>query len=200
MHTDQELYDLAPDPDAKPAGAAGAHPSSMQTIPYLPVTARDLQEYDATEGSAARNLYLPIALVLLGCAAVTGRMLYFRLFSPPELAAAWRWVGFMLGWNVLVMLGGVYGIARFTGISFGPLSTAVIKLAAIAVAPHAVMLIVEVLLAGDFAGVAVGWLLAIPLAWWLFMHLFNLDAQEALICVGVTACLRWLSYLVYWLS
>jgi len=204
--SDPDVYDLAPQgpPDAATGTAkpADAPAPAAPPLAYLPVARRARDDYDVTEGSAFRNLYFPIALALVGCAAVIGRMVYFRMFrtTAPELATAWRWTGFMLAWNVGVMLLGVFLVAKLTGIAFGPLSTATIKLAAIAVGPQALTLLVEVVSGGGAMGVGFGWLAGIAFALWLFMYLFDLDPQEAVICVGVTTVLRWLSYVVYWIA
>ena len=199
--SEPDTYDLTPDPaDAPHAAPAADPPPPVQAIPYQSVPQRVRDAYDVTEGDRLRNLYLPIVLVLVGCAAVFGRIMYFRLFGAPDAAAALRSTGFMLAWNIGVMLLGAFAIAQATGITFGPLSTATIKLAAIAVAPHAVIFLVELIFAHELYGTLLGWLASGALAWWLFCYLFDLDFQEALICAGVTTVLRWFSYLIYWLS
>lgn len=169
-------------------------------IPYQSIPQRARDEYDVTEGDRLRNLYVPIVIVLIGCGAVFGRLMYFRLFGAPDPIRAMRSTGFMLAWNVAVMLLGAYAIAQFTGITFGPLSTATIKLAAIAVAPHAVIFLVELIFVRQLYGTLLGWLGGGAIVWLLFLYLFDLDFQEALICAGVTTVLRWFSYLIYWIS
>ena len=98
------------------------------------------------------------------------------------------------------MLLGAYAIAQLTGVSFGPLSTATVKLAAIAVAPHAVIFFFELIIKGEFHGTLLGWLISGVIVWGLFVYLFDLDLQEAMLCAVVTTALRWFSYFVYWLS
>jgi hypothetical protein len=122
-----ETYDLAPD-HAEPHGSAVTPPPAapVQAIPYQSVRPHARDEYDVTEGDRLRNLYVPIVLVLLGSAAVFGRLMYFRLFGAPDPIAALRATGVMLAWNVAVLVLGAYAIAQFTGITFGPLSTATI--------------------------------------------------------------------------
>lgn len=204
--SDPETYELAPDPaDAHAAArgdrsAAASAPAPAPAVSYQTVLQRDRDGYDVTEGRALKNLYLPIILMLLGCAAVFGRLMYFRLFGAPDLRAALQTTGFMLAWNIGVMLLGAYAIAAFTGISFGPLSTATVKLGAIAVAPHAVVFLVELMLLRALYGTLLGWLASGAFAWWLFAYLFDLDFQEAVICAGVTTVMRWFSYLLFWLS
>ena len=202
--SEPETYELSPDPvdapHAAPAAPPPPPPPPVQAIPYQSVRPRVRDEYDVTEGDRLRNLYVPIVLVLLGCAAVFGRLMYFRLFGPPDPIVALRATGFMLVWNIGAMLLGAFAIAQSTGITFGPLSTATIKLAAIAVAPHAVIFLFELIFRHEFHGTLLGWLAGGALAWWLFCYLFDLDFQEALICAGVTTVLRWFSYLIYWLS
>ena len=196
--SEPETYDLSPEPAEAPR--APAAPAPVQSIPYQSLPQRVRDEYDVTEGNRLRNLYLPIVIMLVGCAAVFGRLMYFRLFGAPDPAAAMRATGFMLAWNVGVMLLGAYAIAQLTGITFGPLSTATIKLAAIAVAPHAVIFLVELIFMRQLYGTLLGWLCGGAIVWGLFLYLFDLDFQEALICAGVTTVLRWLSYLIYWIS
>jgi len=196
-----ETYDLAPDhAEAHGSAVPPPPPAPVQAIPYQSVRPHARDEYDVTEGDRLRNLYVPIVLVLLGSAAVFGRLMYFRLFGAPDPIAALRATGFMLAWNVAVLVLGAYAIAQFTGITFGPLSTATIKLAGIAVAPHAVIFLVELIFMRELYGSLLGWLAGGAIVWWLFVYLFDLDFQEALICAGVTTVLRWFSYLIYWLS
>ncbi len=201
--SDPDTYELAPDPTDAQAGATSDGPAAAraQPVSYQTVLQRDREGYDVTEGEPLKNLYLPIVLVLLGCAAVFGRLMYFGFYDRrTDAAGAWSWTGFTLVWNIGVMLLGAYAIARFTGIAFGPLSTAAVKLGAIAVAPHAVIFLFELIFLRQFHGTLLGWLASGALAWWLFAYLFDLDFQEALICAGVTTVMRWFSYLVYWLS
>ena len=117
----------------------------------------------------------------------------------PVLAVEFGLSASELGMLAACMLG-AYAIAQFSGITFGPLSTATIKLAAIAVAPHAVIFLFELIFKHEFHGALLGWLVSGAVVWWLFCYLFDLDFQEALICAGVTTVLRWFTYLVYWLS
>ena len=198
------MYDLVPDPAVTAHDADAPPPPSavepVHAIAYQSIPPRVRDAYDVTEGNRLRNLYVPIVIVLLGCAAVFGRIMYFRLFGAPSPIAALRSTGFMLAWNVGVMLLGAYAIAQFTGITFGPLSTATIKLAAIAVAPHAVIFLVELIFFREVYGTLLGWLIGGAIVWWLFVYFFDLDFQEALICAGVTTVMRWFSYLIYWLS
>jgi hypothetical protein len=98
------------------------------------------------------------------------------------------------------MLLGAYAIAQLTGISFGPLSTATLKLGALAVFPHAVIFFVELIFLLQFHATLLGWLVSAAVVWGLFVWLFDLDYREALICAGATTVLRWFSYLVFWLS
>lgn len=197
---DHDTYELAPEPAQVTAPAPTTSPGPP-ALAYQTVLDRDRDDYDVTEGDRFKNLFLPVALVLIGCAAVFGRLTYFEVFAKRTAAAdAWWWTGFMLVWNVAVMLLGAFAIARFTGITFGPLSTATIKLAAIAVAPHAVIFLFELIFVREFHGSLLGWLASGAFAWWLFVYLFDLDFQEALICAGVTTAMRWFSYLIYWLS
>jgi hypothetical protein len=204
---DPETYDLAPDARNKASGVRAPNPPSPAQppthvhVPYLTgPTQRQADRFDLMEGEPARNLWIPIALTLVGCAAIIGRMLYFNMFRSNPLEHASYWAGFMLAWNLAVLLIGAVIIAKLTGISFGPLPTATIKLAAIAVAPHAVTMLIEMALGGDWIGITLGWLAGIPFALWLFVYLFELDFSEAFICVGITTVLRWASYLLYWLS
>jgi hypothetical protein len=202
--SEPDTYELTPEPGEprEPRELPTAPPTRppVPPIAYQSLPQRVRDEYDVTEGDRLRNLYLPIAIMLVGCAGVFGRLMYFRLFGGPDPIAALRSTGFMLAWNVGVMLLGAYAIAQFTGITFGPLSTATIKLAAIAVAPHAVIFLVELIFVRELYGTLLGWLAAGAIVWGLFVYLFDLDFYEALICAGVTTVLRWFSYLIYWIS
>src|SRR5688572_12825197 len=111
--SDPETYDLAPDPADAHAGAADGQPdaSPAPALAYQTVLQRERDSYDVIEGEPLKNLYLPIALLLIGCAAVFGRLMYFELFGHrTDLAGAGWWTGFMLVWNIGVMLLGAYAI------------------------------------------------------------------------------------------
>jgi hypothetical protein len=207
--SEPETYDLVPDSadahvraprDSRDSSDSPAPAAAPPAIAYQSIPQRHRDEYDVTEGDRLRNLYVPIAIVLVGSAAVFGRIMYFRAFGAPDAIQAMRSTGFMLAWNVGVMVLGAYAIARSTGISFGPLSTATIKLAAIAVAPHAAIFLVELIFVRQLYGTLLGWVAGGAIVWWLFCYLFDLDFHEALICAGVTTVMRWFSYLIYWIS
>src|SRR5215207_9241619 len=108
--SDPDTYDLAPDPADAPAGAPSDRPAAAPAAParpvlYQTVRQRARDDYDVTEGRAPKNLYLPIVLMLVGCGAVFGRLMYFEFFGKRlDAAGAWSWTGFMLAWNIGVML------------------------------------------------------------------------------------------------
>jgi hypothetical protein len=170
----------------------------LQTLEY--VGRRTVASYDVLHQQPLRNLVIPAALLLGGCVAVFIRIsLLGGYLWRLDAIETWKWTGFMLAWNVGALVATAWMLAKTCALSFGPLSTATLKLAAIATSPYAIALLIERALGGGAGGFLLGIGATLPFAWWLFMCLFEFDPQESLICVCLALAMRWLSYLLYWM-
>jgi hypothetical protein len=195
--TEPDKYTLAEEPGAT-AEQTGAVPVPARVLPlaYRSDKRRFADRYDLLESSPLKHLYAPIVLMLAGSAAVFVELCYGDFDLP--ITSALRATGYVLTWNIVVMLAGVYLVARWIGSAFGHLSTALVRLAAVAIFPMGVAAIIN-FATNSITSTLLGWLASIAAYWVLFWWLFELDTQETLIAVGVTTVLRWASYLLYWI-
>jgi len=127
---------------------------------------------EATEGPA------PIALLVLGILVFVAYGFWGAGIEGAQ--AIGLLVGLHLAFGVALGLAGCFLTAHLMGASFGYLNTAIIKLAAVAVFPNAVSLVIPY----------VGWLVAALLYWGLLACLFDLDLTELLVLVVVLWILR----------
>ena len=184
----EELYELAPEPESRPA----ARPAAPVTTLDGPAPLAYRPPERADDGEVIRNLHLPLWL-LAGGLVVELAMSYGR--SPNLNDAA---IGLLLGvlGRTVVMLVAMLIAARFRGIDLGSFPTAVLKLAAVAVGPSAVVTLLTPLLGTipslptAFEGViSLGWLLGLAvlfgLHYALIGALFDLDESDTWYCVMV---------------
>ena len=203
---DPTEYALAPEPNPAETGqgvpvaslvAAGG--SASTPIAYERARGHVRPDrYDVLESSPVRHLYAPLALTLLGAGALFATFVLERSLRLGPAPAA-RLTGYIVAWNLAVMFLGACLVARLIGSGFGHVSTALVRLAAVATAPLGVAALFNLFGEGLIAA-GFGWLASIATYWLLFAWLFELDPQEALIAVGVTTVLRWASYLLYWIA
>src|SRR5207245_1514079 len=92
--------------------------------------------------------------------------------------------------GTIVMLAGVLAAAKFRGISFGPFWSAVIKLAAISLAPHAAMMLLNAPLMFVPLGGLLNWVIGFCLYFALIGALFELDQSDTWYCVMVIFVIR----------
>jgi hypothetical protein len=144
------------------------------------------------EGSIAKNLYLPIGLILLGLIIEYGQALYWTGDMVQGLGAATLWVGVTVFVNTTVMLIGVFAAAKILDIGFGPFWTAILKLVAIAIGPGAIGGIISTAMGDDFVGNIAGGAVSLGLYWGLFSLLFSLDFSETLNLCFIIWAVRWL--------
>lgn len=92
--------------------------------------------------------------------------------------------------KTLVMVGAAFVVAPMAGVSFGPIWTAILKLAALSMAPDVFATIVESMIGGGGGILASS--LALGLYWVLMSILFDFDAAEAWMVVVYFGVLRFL--------
>ena len=177
-----EVYDLAPEsPAAGPNAATRSRPlgaPSVRTLGY-----RAPRDDAPAEGDPAtiRDLYMPLWLLGGGlviefiAAMVKERRVYAALLDLAMefvVATALMFVAILL-------------IARLRRISFGPWGVALLKLAAVSVAPAAAVALVSPILSIIPLGGLLGWLGGFVLYFALLGALFDLDQSDTWYCVCV---------------
>ncbi len=201
---ESETYDLADDPappDASDLAAPRSLPPAVPAAPAAPVLnygggrAQPRQPIeDLIEGSPVKDFYLPIALCLVGTAVLYGRAAW-GADSLRQFTSAVGLVAAYVVWNLVVMLVGIVIAAKLADVGFGGVTQALLKLAALTVAPLAAGVLAHAIVGGiwgEFAALAV----STPVYWWLFAYLFDLDFRETMICVGVIIILKIFSFFV----
>ena len=181
-----ELYDLAP--PAEPAGASpkAAGPRRRAEPVTLASHAAPVGVKRGFDEQRFKDFQLPLAL-LCGGIVIEVVAAFFRT-SLFELAM--RHVGVNLIAGTILMLAGIIPAARWRGIELGQFWTVVLKLAAITVAPSAVVRLASPVL--DFVplGSLVGWIGEFVLYFALLGVLFDLDESDTWYCVCVIFLVR----------
>lgn len=208
---EEDTYDIADDPKpaavavpkpvpraasqqvTQPTGRAVAQPVPKPSLAYA--RGPNKRERDAARTSIVhdmtRDVYVPTALIVVSFVAYTIFTMFFENSRPSEAAIFTLIMGVVFFFKTLLMIGAAFILAPILGVSFGPLWTAILKLAAVAMAPDVLATIIE-----DSIGVTGAGLLANSIAlavyWFLISYLFQLDASEAWWVVIGFAILRWI--------
>ena len=201
---EDDLYDFAPQAGVP---AASPHPAPLpQAVaaerPVLAYSgpaprranrAADFDPSDPFEGNKFKNLYLPLALIVVTA--------LFNLFSDAALShnasfglivASLKMVG-KLAIEIPIMLIACLLAVKLLDAAFGPLLPAIIKLSAIALVPDAVsdLIVLAAFLIARASpnprnipvdttlGLILGWFLSLIVYFWLFMYFFELNLGEA---------------------
>jgi hypothetical protein len=183
---DDDLYDLAPSAPSPVVGPQRPK-RSASTEPVV-------LAYHGTPGGARKefdertlkDLHLPLVLLCGGIVIeVIAAFVRARNFGP-----AMRHVGVDLVIGTGLMLVGILLAARFRGIELGRFWTVVLKLAAITVAPFALVRLATPVLNFVPLGWSVGFLAEFVLYFALLGVLFDLDESDTWYCVWVIFLVR----------
>ena len=183
QHQDSGAYDVvdersravvAAPTERKPAplGYRGAAPQRNQAVP--------------ADAETLKSLTIPLWLLGGGVAVEV----LAAWFSEATLAAALTSVGVGLIAGTAFMLVGILLAARWRQIDLGSFWNAVLKLAAISVAPAAVVTLASPLLRVVPLGGLLGWLAEFVLYFALLGVLFDLDESDTWYCVWVIFLVR----------
>lgn len=177
-----ELYDLSPAVPAEqiPSGRATKAPVALG---YRGAPRAGASTFDERK---LKDFNLPLFLLCAGIAIeVIAATLKMHVF-----AKAMQEVGIVLVAGTFFMLAGIIPAARWRGIELGGFWTVVLKLAAVTVAPGAVVRLAEPAL--DFIpfGWLVGWIGEFVLYFALLGVLFDLDESDTWYCVMVIFLVR----------
>jgi hypothetical protein len=186
---DEPLYDLVdtsensadPIPNAQPSSAnPTAHPLSYRSAPNVASPDHNLPD-------KVRDVQAPLALLTAGIfiQCVSALLESRHGIVPTSAFAALAWVGLELMLNTIVMVPAVFIAARFRAIDFGRFPTALLKLAAIAIAPGAfgtfIYFFIQVV---PFSGLIAA-ALTFVFYFTLIGFLFDLDQSDTWYCVCV---------------
>ena len=133
----------------------------------------------ARTDTPATEVKIPVAMLVLG--------LLIEAVRSSSVGGAEGALGALLGTaaftaiSVLFSLGACFITAKIMGISFGFVGPACLKLAAIAVFPAAIAMLLP----------GFGWILAVVLYWSLLMWFFDLELVEAFVLVVVLRLMWW---------
>ena len=148
-------------------------------------------EQFSTMHDMTRDVYVPTGLI------VGAFLAYFAWLMFHGTATSGASLGFYGAIMVVIfaaktvcMIAGAFVVASLASVSFGPFWTAILKLAAVAIAPDIFATIVEEAIGSPGAGLLAG-SLALGFYWFLISYLFSMDANEAWIVVVLFGVLRW---------
>ena len=181
-----ELYDLAPAGEpagVSPKGAGRRRRAEPVTLAYQAAPVGVERGFDERRFT---DFQLPLALLCGGIVieVVAG------LFRTSTFELAMRHVGIDLIAGTILMLAGIIPAARWRGVELGSFWTVVLKLAAITVAPSAVVRLVSPVLNVVPLGWLVGWIGEFVLYFALLGVLFDLDESDTWYCVCVIFLVR----------
>lgn len=157
-----------------------AKPTAGPKLAYQSAPVKQQVE-SVIEGSPGKDFWVPIVLILLGTIVEFVAYTWGSSDLISSLAAASVIVGVGMVINVATLFIGILIAAKVAGMGFGHPLQAVLKLSAIAIAVPAVQHLVTVSTGMGLIGMGIS--LVVYFA--LFMWLFELDASEAQIVVGI---------------
>jgi hypothetical protein len=198
------MYDIAPDPAPRAVAAVGTVLVPSEPVPgapaavgatHVPHGAAQLgyRRAEPTEGAVAeyfpdrvKDLYAPLWLIGGGTVVeLVAAVIRYR-GSPRGLSAGMTEVGITLVAGTVFMLVGILIAARVRGLDLGKFWTAVLKLAAISIAPGAVVTLASpALMLLPIIGALLGWGINFCLYFALIGMLFDLDESDTWFVVVV---------------
>lgn len=146
------------------------------------------------EGSAFRDFYFPLMLLILGLAAWIGQALFRPLGKSPGAGLVVSLI--LLVFGVVIMLAGVFVAAKMLSINFGSSGSAAFKLVATAICGSAAFAIFASVNLQSAGGPIVGWHALILVYIIAFKTMFDLDLQETLLSVGIIGILQAIAAIV----
>ena len=189
-----------------PAAAAAAAPDRLAGVAalYPGRRARPVaEEADAgQEGSALKDLYVPIALLVLGLGMRVAQLLAANenrankwggdVGTPDDATKVVLLAVFQMIISGGVMIAGATLAAALLNLNFGPLGRAAVKLCALAVFAAGVASWVAVFDQDrhSVTGLMVALHIVVIIYWVGFVYLFALDVQETLLAVAIISLMH----------
>jgi hypothetical protein len=163
--------------------------------PKVQAELNDLAKYGDMEEEQKKpnpylDLHLPLILLGVGLMLMFGHASFIAHRHHASLLGTLVGVTFGLIVNIVFMIIAMGVAAKFTGIYFGRIPTAVLKIAAIYVAPTTLGGGLADALGGDLPYVILGGGVSVVLYWTLLSYLFRLDGSQTMACVVCISILR----------
>ena len=135
-----------------------------------------------------QEYWIPLGLIGFGLIVT---LLQFTQFTtnPMGLGLAMVWVIISTVIDLVLMLIGCLVAVKLLDLSFGSPGSALLKLAAISLAPDAIGESVSFLFSSS-TGMFVGWAISLVCYYILFSYLFDLDGGEVLLLTAIVALVR----------
>jgi hypothetical protein len=183
-----ETYELA---ESLPR-AAGASPETLpaptssapQPLAYHSAPQRAIPPADDPE--TLKNIKIPLALLVAGLLVEV----IASVFRETTIAIAMTHVGVDLVATTFFMLIGIFTAAKLRAIDLGKFWPAVLKLAAISVAPAAALDLALPMLRVIPLGIVIGWIGEFVLYFAFLGMLFDLDESDTWYCVWIIFLVR----------
>ena len=183
-------------PKGKAAVAKLATPGKAPVLPYRG-PARGGPPERVRRGSfeemydLKRDVYAPTALIAASfCAYFAWLMVHGTAASGATLAAYGTYMFALFAIKTVLMIGGAFIVAPMAGVSFGPIWTAILKLAAVTIAPDVFTTILGEAMGFQGASFIAG-IVGLACYWGLMSWLFQFEAAEAWHVVVLFGALRW---------
>jgi hypothetical protein len=163
--------------------------SEPERAPLSPWPEEPNQRSGPEPGPTPLEWKVPLLLLVLGVAVIVGAALGLPELGLAELRGAAEVlleVALRLAVGLPVTIAALFLVAAVLGITFGPLNSAVLKLASISVFSNALVL-VGMLLGQPL----IGWLVALVVSWYLFSLFFDLDLQETAVSIVLLGLIQY---------
>ncbi|HZZ42882.1 MAG TPA: hypothetical protein VFE58_08080 [Tepidisphaeraceae bacterium] len=192
--TDDNSYDLAEDlPTPRPTPPPG------KVLPYQSQPTK--LSPSATDIDNLKDFQIPLALLCLGLVIQPAAdwLIQRHTLASAQLSLLEVFLGLAL--STAIMIPAMFLIARFRAINFGPLPTAILKWAAISVAPGAATSLLLIFLRFIPFGSLAAFLAGFCLYFALIGVFFDLDQSDTWYCVMVTFIIKVAIYfaLIYYI-
>jgi len=156
--------------------------------PKVQAELNDLAQYgDKEEEQKKPNAYLdhhlPLILLGIGLMLVFGQASFMTHRGHGSLFVSLFKVSASLVLNIVLVIMAMVVAAKFTGIYFGKIPTAILKIAAIYVAPTTLAGLLTAVLGGETPVQILGYAVNFVLIWALLAYLFRLDGSQTMACV-----------------
>jgi hypothetical protein len=186
-------YAVAPEPPPSPkskppiarpaAAAAGGGPVSPM-LAYARTVSKPPPD-DATKAAMVSDLYIPIALVIVGLVAY---MFDAHLRGAHNAVEASIFVFVSCFLNLLLVFGALLAGVKLIGIGLGPLGPALLKVTAVAILPAAVGELIQ-----WYSGIGfVAWGITLVMYYVMLYYLFDMDGGEIRIVTGIMWAVQFL--------
>ena len=199
-------YELKDEPEARP-GPTHRHPpptqaASAETTPEPPtrplvyqrrgIESQGPDPLSTVVHDTKRDLAIPLGLIGASALGLIVFLLIRGEVSLGEAPLGMLGVGIYTLAKTVLLVAAAFVVAPLLGVSFGPVWTAILKLAAIGLAPEVLSTVITQGL--GFAGSGmIAWTISILFYWLLISYLFEMDPGDAWLVVLLFAVFKFLA-------